>query len=41
MESSFTRRRNAGGIAITSVINNAGFGTWGRFHDEDPDRLRQ
>jgi short-subunit dehydrogenase len=29
------------GIAITSVINNAGFGTWGRFHDEDPDRLRQ
>ena len=32
------RRR---GITITSVINNAGFGTWGRFHDEDPDRLRQ
>jgi short-subunit dehydrogenase len=29
------------GIAITSVINNAGFGTWGRFHDENPDRLRQ
>ena len=29
------------GIAITSVINNAGFGTWGRFHDADPDRLRQ
>jgi short-subunit dehydrogenase len=29
------------GITITSVINNAGFGTWGRFHDEDPDRLWQ
>jgi short-subunit dehydrogenase len=28
-------------MAITSVVNNAGFGTWGRFHDEDPNRLRQ
>jgi len=29
------------GITITSVINNAGSGTWGRFHDEDPARLRR
>lgn len=29
------------GITLSSVINNAGFGTYGRFHDEDPQRLRQ
>ncbi len=29
------------GIAVSSVINNAGFGTYGRFHEEDPQRLRQ
>lgn len=28
-------------ITVTSVINNAGFGAWGRFHEQDPDRLRQ
>ncbi|MFI0795186.1 SDR family NAD(P)-dependent oxidoreductase [Micromonospora rubida] len=28
------------GIAITAVINNAGHGSWGRFHDDDPARLR-
>jgi short-subunit dehydrogenase len=29
------------GITVSSVINNAGFGTYGRFHEEDPQRLRQ
>lgn len=28
------------GIAVTAVVNNAGHGSWGRFHDDDPDRLR-
>lgn len=27
------------GLAVTSVVNNAGFGTDGPFHDEDPVRL--
>ncbi len=26
-------------IQVTSVINNAGFGAWGRFHNDDPERL--
>lgn len=30
----------ARGIQITSLVNNAGFGTHGAFHDEDPARLR-
>ena len=29
------------GLAVTSLINNAGFGTWGPFHEADPERLRQ
>ncbi|MFD7840705.1 SDR family NAD(P)-dependent oxidoreductase [Streptomyces sp. NPDC059761] len=29
------------GITVSSVVNNAGFGTYGRFHEEDPKRLRQ
>jgi len=29
------------GINVTSVINNAGFGTWGLFHESDPERLRR
>ncbi len=29
------------GLRVTSLINNAGFGTWGRFHESDPDRLRR
>ncbi|WP_053693475.1 SDR family NAD(P)-dependent oxidoreductase [Streptomyces sp. WM6372] len=29
------------GITVSGVVNNAGFGTYGRFHDEDPQRLRQ
>ncbi|MCS7482502.1 SDR family NAD(P)-dependent oxidoreductase [Umezawaea endophytica] len=29
------------GVRVTSVINNAGFGTYGLFHEEDPQRLRQ
>jgi uncharacterized protein len=29
------------GINVTSVINNAGFGTWGLFHETDPERLRR
>ncbi|MGW1813921.1 SDR family NAD(P)-dependent oxidoreductase [Streptomyces sp. NPDC002125] len=29
------------GLTVTSVVNNAGFGTSGQFHDEDPERLRQ
>ncbi|GAB7039629.1 MULTISPECIES: SDR family NAD(P)-dependent oxidoreductase [Catenuloplanes] len=28
------------GIAVTAVINNAGHGSWGRFHDDDPAWLR-
>ncbi|MFV2143247.1 MULTISPECIES: SDR family NAD(P)-dependent oxidoreductase [Isoptericola] len=27
------------GVQVTSLVNNAGFGTDGRFDDEDPDRL--
>lgn len=27
-------------VTVTSVINNAGFGTWGQFHETDPDRIR-
>src|SRR4051812_9814035 len=27
------------GRSVTSVINNAGFGTYGPFHAEDPERL--
>ncbi|GAA4415729.1 SDR family oxidoreductase [Georgenia halophila] len=30
-----------GGDKITSVVNNAGFGTFGPFHEEDPERLRE
>jgi uncharacterized protein len=29
------------GLAVTSVVNNAGFGTFGPFHQEDPARLRE
>lgn len=29
------------GVTVTSVVNNAGFATYGPFHDEDPERLRQ
>ncbi|MET8630242.1 SDR family oxidoreductase [Kitasatospora sp. NPDC004669] len=29
------------GLHVTSVINNAGFGTFGPFHQADPARLRQ
>jgi uncharacterized protein len=28
------------GLTITSVVNNAGFGSWGLFRDDDPARLR-
>ena len=28
------------GLAVTSLVNNAGFGTFGPFHGEDPERLR-
>ncbi|MFF3398762.1 SDR family NAD(P)-dependent oxidoreductase [Streptomyces sp. NPDC002659] len=28
------------GLTVTSVVNNAGFGTFGPFHREDPQRLR-
>ncbi|MDL9945317.1 SDR family oxidoreductase [Gordonia sp. ABSL11-1] len=31
----------AAGLRPTSLINNAGFGTFGAFLDEDPDRLAQ
>lgn len=31
----------AAGLRVTGVINNAGFGTFGDFVDEDPDRLAQ
>ncbi|MFY1692833.1 SDR family NAD(P)-dependent oxidoreductase [Plantactinospora sp. WMMB782] len=31
---------NRRGIALTALINNAGHGSWGRFHDDDPARLR-
>jgi short-subunit dehydrogenase len=27
------------GLQVTSVINNAGFGTYGSFHEEDPGRI--
>ena len=29
------------GIAVTSVVNNAGAGMWGPFREADPDRLQQ
>lgn len=29
------------GLVVTSLVNNAGFGTFGPFHREDPARLRQ
>ncbi|MGV9245507.1 SDR family NAD(P)-dependent oxidoreductase [Streptomyces sp. NPDC003710] len=29
------------GLSVTSVINNAGFATFGPFHQADPDRLRR
>lgn len=29
------------GLAVTSLVNNAGFGTYGPFHTEDPQRLRE
>lgn len=29
------------GLTVTSVINNAGFGTYGPFHGEDPQRLAE
>ncbi|WP_416982661.1 SDR family NAD(P)-dependent oxidoreductase [Streptomyces sp. T028] len=29
------------GLAVTSLVNNAGFGTFGPFHRENPDRLRE
>ncbi|WP_236793350.1 SDR family oxidoreductase [Amycolatopsis sp. GM8] len=29
------------GLTVTSLVNNAGFGTFGPFHREDPERLRQ
>ncbi|CAA9462907.1 MAG: hypothetical protein AVDCRST_MAG02-2661 [uncultured Rubrobacteraceae bacterium] len=29
------------GLAVTSLVNNAGFGTFGPFHTEDPGRLRE
>ena len=29
------------GLTVTSVVNNAGFGTFGPFHTEDPDRLQE
>jgi len=29
------------GLAVTSLVNNAGFGTFGPFHAEDPGRLRE
>lgn len=29
------------GLTVTSVVNNAGFGTFGPFHREDPQRLRE
>ncbi|MFD7080134.1 SDR family NAD(P)-dependent oxidoreductase [Streptomyces sp. NPDC059918] len=29
------------GITVSSLVNNAGFGTYGLFHEEDPQRLRQ
>ena len=29
------------GFGVTSLVNNAGFATFGPFHEEDPERLRQ
>ncbi|WP_447008050.1 SDR family NAD(P)-dependent oxidoreductase [Saccharothrix isguenensis] len=29
------------GVTVTGVVNNAGFATYGPFHEEDPERLRQ
>jgi short-subunit dehydrogenase len=29
------------GVTVTSVVNNAGFATYGPFHEEDPERLQQ
>ncbi len=31
----------ARGLSVTSLVNNAGFGTDGPFHEEDPVRLRE
>src|SRR5918997_5629410 len=28
------------GLAVTSLVNSAGFGTFGPFHAEDPERIR-
>ena len=32
---------NRRGLAVTSLVNNAGFGTFGPFHAEDPERIRE
>ena len=29
------------GLDVTSLVNNAGFGTFGPFHAEDPERIRE
>ncbi|MCO5971151.1 SDR family NAD(P)-dependent oxidoreductase [Actinoallomurus soli] len=29
------------GLQVTSLVNNAGFATYGPFHEEDPERIRQ
>ncbi|GAA1431697.1 SDR family oxidoreductase [Microlunatus lacustris] len=29
------------GVRPTSLVNNAGFGTWGPFHEEDQERLQE
>ncbi len=29
------------GLSVTSLVNNAAFGTFGPFHDEDPERIRE
>ncbi|MCG8922822.1 SDR family oxidoreductase [Lentzea sp. CC55] len=29
------------GLRVTSLVNNAGFGTYGAFHSEDPERLQE
>lgn len=29
------------GLTVTSLVNNAGFGTYGPFHAEDPKRLQE
>ena len=37
--STLARETARRGLRVTSLINNAGFGTYGPFHDEDPARL--